>query len=413
MTTASEMESGLRPFLYVARQPVFTASQGIVGYELLFRKGRENLFQSDDPEHASRSVIDIASLHGFKVLSGGRLAFINCTRETLISGAIRVLHPEQVVVEIQESVTADEQVRSACIDLRAAGYRIALDDFIPDDPRASLVDLASFLKVDITVVAIQDAMSLAQRYRGQPLKLLAEKVEGEEDFDSMKASGFHLFQGRFFCRPQTLRMRMAPTDPMVYRKLIETLSRPQLNLHELESAIKLDPKIFSRQLRYLNAAVLGLRNEIRSLRSTPAQFGEEELARWRGLAMVLEMTAEDSSDQELSSLIRARYGEMMEMRIHRRDAHFFLSGLQWLMTVLLGIPMRLVLEDILLEENLKDGLLDEMVRLASAYHALRACEFASWNPPESLSNSIQLGKDLKTPSQLNVAGSVQINATIA
>src|SRR5260370_6862571 len=97
---------------------------------------------------------------GLDVLCDGRRAFINCTRETLLKDYVTLLPPAQVVVEILESVPVDDLVKAACVRLKEAGYAIALDDFVADDPRAALVPFADIIKVDLrgTSLAYQTAL---------------------------------------------------------------------------------------------------------------------------------------------------------------------------------------------------------------------------------------------------------------
>ena len=106
------------------------------GYELLFRDGVEDYFRYTDADAASRSTLDTSMLMGLDVLCDGRRAFINCTRETLLRDYVTLLPPTQAVVEILESVPVDDLVKAACVRLKEAGYTIALDDFVADDPRA-------------------------------------------------------------------------------------------------------------------------------------------------------------------------------------------------------------------------------------------------------------------------------------
>jgi c-di-GMP-related signal transduction protein len=73
---------------YVARQPIFDREQKVFGYELLFRDDMENMFHGVDPDAASASTFDSSLLVGLDVLCDGRRAFLNCTRDTLISGLV-------------------------------------------------------------------------------------------------------------------------------------------------------------------------------------------------------------------------------------------------------------------------------------------------------------------------------------
>jgi c-di-GMP-related signal transduction protein len=75
----------------VARQPIFDRDEKVFGYEPLFRDDMGNTFHGGDPDAASRSTLESSPLLGLDVLCGGRRAFLNCTRETLIGGLVRLL----------------------------------------------------------------------------------------------------------------------------------------------------------------------------------------------------------------------------------------------------------------------------------------------------------------------------------
>ena len=119
----------------MARQPIFDRSEKVFGYELLFRDGIEDYFRASDADAASRSTVDSSLRMELDVLCDGRRAFINCTRDVLLNDHVTLLPSEQTIVEVLESVEADGLVLAACQRLREAGYLIALDDFVANDPR--------------------------------------------------------------------------------------------------------------------------------------------------------------------------------------------------------------------------------------------------------------------------------------
>lgn len=190
------------PIHYVARQPILTANESVIGYELLFRSSTENRFYCSNPNNATRAVIDISNTLGLDALCDRGLAFINCTNEVILEGNIRLLPPDRTVIEILESAPLDFAVCMACRKLKAAGYRIALDDFTFNDPRECLIDLADFIKVDLRLTAPAKVKDIVARYKSQYHQMLAEKVETHEEFQFTKQAGFQFFQGFFFSRPQ-------------------------------------------------------------------------------------------------------------------------------------------------------------------------------------------------------------------
>lgn len=172
----------LQGFRFVARQPILNRDQQVIGYELLFRDGIENFFRANDANAAARTTLDSTLLMGFEVLCNGHKAFINCTRELLLKDGITLLPSTQTVVEVLENVEPDDLVVAACTRLKAAGYIIALDDYVAHDPQESLIPQADILKVDFERTTVEERAALVKRYQSPNCMMLAEKVETHEQF---------------------------------------------------------------------------------------------------------------------------------------------------------------------------------------------------------------------------------------
>ncbi|HWI67271.1 MAG TPA: hypothetical protein VNS88_02630, partial [Nitrospiraceae bacterium] len=131
MNTSAKTAPAEKPGSCLARQPILNKDEKVLGYELLFGENLgEDRFNSN-PEGGTRSIIDTLNVMGLDVVCDGRLAFIKCTHEMLLKDFFLLLPAEKTVIEIQESVPVDDAVVAACDRLKLAGYRIALDNFVP------------------------------------------------------------------------------------------------------------------------------------------------------------------------------------------------------------------------------------------------------------------------------------------
>lgn len=185
---------------FIARQPIFDRSQKVIGYELLFRNGIENYFNSD-PDLASRSTLDSSLLFGLNTLCRNTRAFVNCTRNVLLKDLVTLLPPNQTVVEILETVEPEDRVIAACKRLKEAGYLIALDDFASNDPRIPLAGLADIIKVDMRATTPEERAGMLRRFGSARCKMLAEKLEKPHEFNQTRNMGFAYFQGYFSASP--------------------------------------------------------------------------------------------------------------------------------------------------------------------------------------------------------------------
>ena len=376
----------------MARQPILTADEKVFGYELLFRDGIEDFFRQTDAEAASRSTLNTAMLLGLDVLCDGRRAFINCTREVLLKDYVTLLPSGQTVVEILETVPADDLVVAACRRLKESAYLIALDDFAVNDPREALTDLADIIKVDLRDTSPADAAAMVKRYGPWRCRMLAEKVETREEFIAAKKAGFLYFQGYFFRRPETLSAQEIPANRINYLRMLKAVSQPDLDVREIENLVKSEAALCYRLLRYLNSAAFGFANEIHSVRHALAILGEREVRRWIRLVATLGAGQNKTSELVLSALVRARFCELLSPKVAHGDSDLFLLGMLSLMDAILELPMSQVLDNIPIDQETKSMLLGRPSRLQPFYQLMLAQESGEWENANELAKQLHLNE---------------------
>jgi len=190
---------------YVARQPIFTADEKVFGYELLFRDGVEDYFRETDADAAAQKTLDTSQQMGLQTLCEGRLAFVNCTREVLLKDYVTLLPSTQTVVEVLESVPADDLVKAAVQRLKQAGYMIALDDFVLDDARTPLVEFADILKVDLQITTPDQRATLVHRFGPWRCRMLIEKVRRERNSTRPGLRALFISRDTSFANPSCCR----------------------------------------------------------------------------------------------------------------------------------------------------------------------------------------------------------------
>lgn len=377
---------------FVARQTILTGDEKVFGYELLFRDGFENFFSEPDADAASRSTLNTSMLMGLDTLCDGHRAFINCTRDILLKDYITLLPSAQVVVEVLETVPADDLVVAACRRMKEAGYMIALDDFGVNDPREVLTDLADIIKVDLRATSPADAAAMVKKYGPWRCRMLAEKVETREEFEIAKKAGFLYFQGYFFRRPEILTAHEIPANRINYVRMLAAVSQRELDVRQLENLVKGEASLCYRLLRYLNSAAFGFSSEIHSVRHALSILGEREVRRWIRLVATLGAGQDKPTDVVLSALVRARFCEMLSPKIQHGDSDLFLMGMLSMMDTILEIPMQQVLDSIPIDLESKTVLLGGAGRLRPFYQLMLAQESGEWQAVSELSRELHLNE---------------------
>jgi c-di-GMP-related signal transduction protein len=369
--------------LYVARQPIFDCRLNVCAYELLFRSGLDGGFDGEEAGSATSKVINaIFYSPDGPALLGGKPAFINFERELLVSKSAAILPPATTVIEILETVRADAELVAACRDLRARGYRIALDDF---DPSASdaLTPVADILKIDFRATSRAEQRALAARY-GRRAEMLAEKVETGEEFHSAAAAGYRYFQGYFFARPVTAAMREVPGFKMNYLRILQKVRAPELDMSGLAALITREPVLCYKLLRFVNSALFAPSYPIGSIRQALAYAGETEIRRWLSVILLVDLASDRPQELVGLALMRARFCELLAPHagLASRAGDLFVLGMLSLLDAILGCEMEELVGRLSLPPDIGAALLgraEQMSGIAALWDLVLAYESVAWD----------------------------------
>jgi EAL and modified HD-GYP domain-containing signal transduction protein len=361
---------------FIGRQTILDRNKKVYGYELLFRSGWENCFRGDADE-ATRIMIADGALYGFHELTHGSPTFVNCTRESLVSGMVTLL-PKSTVLEILETVVGDEEVLDACKRYKKMGYKLALDDFRMSEGMEGLVSLADYIKVDFRLSDAAERRSILSQFKGRNVILLAEKVETEEEFQTAQDEGFALFQGYFFCRPTVFRKKVLSANGANYLYLLSALSQGDFHVSQLAALLRSEVALSYQLLKLVNSAAYGANHEVRSLEDALMIVGELQFRKLVINAIATETCRGRSSELLVHVLHRARFLELMAPFTGENAAEQYLLGLLSLMDVMLDMPVAQLIDALPLRGEMKDALAGDANPVSIALKLFERYKEADW-----------------------------------
>jgi len=367
--------------IFVARQPIFDAGQNTYAYELLFRAGLESYCGAIDGDSATLDVIANTFLDiGLEELTAGKPCFINFTRELLLRRTPQLLPPDVVTVEILEDVVADEEVFAICLELKEAGYTLALDDFVISDWDHPLLGLAGIVKVDFPGTTPEERALIAKRLADRGIWGLAEKVETREEFEQARLAGYTYFQGYFFGKPVTHEGKVLEGSSMAYLRLLQEVNSPNLSYDELEAILKQDVSLMYHLLRFINSVWFGLRHRITSVRHALVWLGPKEIRKWFALISLRRMADDKPGELMILALTRARMAEHLAehagLKGHASD--LFLMGMFSVLDAMLDRPIDEILSQLPINPQIKQALFGEPCPFQTVYDVILAFERADW-----------------------------------
>ena len=385
--SAASAGAGSPHDLRVARQPILDRRLRVVGYELLFRTPFADSAAVVDDEAATSSVIVDSFMEiGLSDLAGEHPAYINVSREFLLSVRPLPLSPKRVVLELLEDQVIDQELLDVLEELVEAGFTIALDDFCWTPGCEPLIDLARIVKIDVLQHAPEDLPALVERLRERSprIRLLAEKVETREDFERCRELGFQSFQGYFFARPSRVQGRRMPSQRLTALSAMTELNSTE-DFDDLHRIITRDAGLSMRLLRYANSAYLYLPRRVGSVHEGLVLLGAVTVRRF-ALMVALAGARDVPNELLVTALVRARMCQMLSGAGEGPEGDsYFTVGLFSVADALADAPMASVLEDLPFRPDIAEALLHGTGRLGDMLTAVMAYERGDFEATRSLS----------------------------
>ena len=243
----------------------------------------------------------------------------------------------------------------------------------------TLIPLADVIKFDVLAIGIDQLQDQVNFVKKHDVKLLAEKVETQEEFDQCKALGFDYFQGYFFAKPNVINSNKLPDYHIALLNLISRLQDSEIEIEEIEDLVSHNVSLTYKLLRNINSAFFSLPKKINSIRQAVIFFGLQRLKNW---ASLMAMTDIEGKPSELlqTGLVRARMCELLAIEAHHSDSdsHFML-GLFSILDALMDATMEDILEKLPISEEVADALLKHEGGLGAVLSCCLACEQNIWS----------------------------------
>jgi len=384
-------------YFHAARQPILDINKDLFAYELLFRDGITNAFPEINGDEATSKII-AGSQFDFSLsdFTGANPAFINFTLETLEKKFPTLIPKEDLVVEILETERPGKRLLAEVKELHGLGYSIALDDYIHEAVWRHFYPYIDIIKVDFLDTTLDQIKEICGAVKDFPhIKLLAEKVETTEQYQLAIDLGFSYFQGYFFARPETLKVKTLSPAQFSLAELLYETSKSDIDLPKIIHVFELDVNLAYKLLRYSNSTIFRRRTEISTIKQALVTLGKSELQKFISVLFSAQMVSDKPPELMAMSLCRAKFLEGLAVHSPKIDSASvaFLTGMMSLIDVIIGESMESAMDKLPLGNDIKDALLNNNGPLAMLLAVAKNYEQTKWESSDSDLDGLGIAHD--------------------
>jgi c-di-GMP phosphodiesterase len=368
----------------IARLPILDAHNTVLGYELLRRGGFDSPLpaatepggKEQAPGQAQSESRSESQGESPVRLTRGLLAFIPRTADSLISSGVIDLPANRTVIQLAASSEPTPELVKACRKLKTAGYGLALEDYAGNS--GILTGFADYIKVDLATCDAAGRKELLVKAKTTSAKLVATKVERQEQFRQARAEGFNLFEGYYFSRPQSQKDQRIPGNKLVHLEILELIQNDPFDLHRLSQLVSCDPSLTFRLLRLVNSPICAVRQEVTSIQSALLLVGQNVFRRVASVAIVSDLNGDQPAEILRMALVRGRFCELAASLCDLSQAEQYLIGMVSLFPAMLDIRMDELVGMLPLRKDASDALQGKEIVEGALLRWIMALEQGDW-----------------------------------
>lgn len=369
---------------FVARQAILDRELNTFAYELLYRQSLDNIFSISNAEQATSQVIFQNHILGdLSNLCLQKKAFINFDEAAILEKFPLLLDKNTIVVELLETINVTPELINSVSILHQKGYTLALDDYDFSLKWEKLFPYISIIKVDREDISLDQITELihSQFVTDRKIKIVVERIETDEQFQTLKQVGVDYFQGYFFHKPEMQAGYCIEPIKLNLLQLFAEVCQPFMDFDTISEIISHDVSLMNGTLRLVNLATEKNRIEINSIKQAVTFLGTEKVKQFIGIIAMSNLSSDCTNELLKESLIRAKMMEYLSFSSAFTQIKnvAFVTGIVSNLSAILKSPLEEILMNLPLAKEIKMALVEQKGLL---YEALEISKYYEYSDNE-------------------------------
>ncbi len=399
---------------YVTRQPIKALKEDrIIGYEVLFQKDYDALYNSTDV--AAADTIAGFLMQNTERIFQDKLTFVTFTPSLLFRNTPKIFDKDKLIIQIEDHVMIHPLSPAIIKRYRTEGYIFAINDFQFSPKYFTMLDYVSYIKVDISNKHEgRERVSLSNlinTMKGFDKKCIATGVNTKEDYELAMEVGADYAEGSYVAEAMARKVKRMEFLEGNFFQLVVEVSKDEPDIEQIEKVISHDAALSYALLKIVNSAYFALRRRVSSIRQALVTMGISQLKQWVYLLSFNNDYESDESREAMLKLSFLRANYAMVLSDHIKDlpiirSEVYMMGMFSTLQYMIDAPLEEILEEVPVAQEIKDALLKQEGICGSLYKLILSYENADWKAVKSLSNELGIPSSLLAQTYMDCVETV-------
>lgn len=399
---------------YVTRQPIKALKEDkIVGYEVLFQKDYNSIYSSSDV--AVADTISDFLMQNSDSFADDKLTFVTFTPALLFRNTPKIFDKQKMVIQIEDHVMIHPLAPTIIRKYRAEGYEFAINDFQFSPSFFSMLDFATYIKIDISnKTKPKDRTSLfniVNTMKGLDKKCIATGVKEKADYELALEIDVDFVEGSYVAEALAKKVNRMEFLQGNFFQLVVEVSKDEPDIEQIEEIVSRDTALSYALLKIVNSAYFALRCRVSSIRQALITMGISQLKQW---VYLLSFNNDSHHDQALEaimkiSFLRANFAMILSdhvtgLPILRSEA--YIMGMFSTLQYMINAPLEEILKEIPVAQEIKDALIKKEGICGTLYKLILSYENAEWKSVKAMSDELGLPSGLLAQTYMDCVDAV-------
>lgn len=383
---------------FIVRQPIKDLQGNILGYAIRYA-GEDTGYDSESGQDfaAADAIYNFLTQGGENSLKGA-LNFMTFTTNLLMKQTPKLFAPDELVIEVDESVVIHPLAMRFIERYRQAGYKVAVKDFQFSQRYIGSLSQFDYIKINLQNTSDSSLRNTVEMAHSMGKKCIATGVDTEELYQKVFMIEADAMEGRYVAEKMFTAIHSGSYLQSNFFRLLVAITQDEPDVTEIEEIISMDATLTYKLLRIVNSAYFALRNRATDVHQAVTILGLGQLRQWIYLMGSSENGELDKNQEEMLKLsfTRATFAsELMKyaknMPINRNEA--YLMGMFSTLHFLIAAPLEEILSEVPISLDVKGALLYHEGRAGLLYDLILGYERADWPAINRLGEELGLPMD--------------------